>query len=99
MGKLGVVHDTAGKARVVGITNWWIQLCLKPLHTALFHKLRTIECDGTFDQDGALDRLLSKVPRGTKFYSFDLSAATDRLPVDLQEAVLSEIVSQKFGSY
>jgi hypothetical protein len=36
IGKLSVVYDQAGKARVVAIVNWWIQVALKPLHKHLF---------------------------------------------------------------
>lgn len=98
MGKLSVVYDQAGKARVVAITNWWIQLCLKPLHDSLFRKLRKLsDVDGTFDQDGALDKLIERTRRGQKFYSFDLSAATDRLPVDIQVAILNSL-SPGYGS-
>jgi hypothetical protein len=88
MGKLSVVYDQAGKARIVAISNWWIQLALKPLHESIFRYLRTVPQDGTFDQDGALKHLLAKRDVKHKFYSFDLSAATDRLPIDLQEQIL-----------
>nr|UPW42221.1 MAG: putative RNA dependent RNA polymerase [Jiangsu mito-like virus 14] len=90
MGRLSVVYDQAGKARVVAITNWWIQVVLKPLHDALFKSLERIECDGTFDQLGPFEKLILREDlAGVKFYSFDLSAATDRLPLDLQRDVLN----------
>nr|WLK77422.1 RNA-dependent RNA polymerase [Suillus luteus mitovirus 5] len=89
LGRLAYVYDQAGKARVVAITNWWIQLCLKPLHDALFNILRPIETDGTFDQKAPLKKLM-ETP-GKKYYSFDLSAATDRLPVSLQADILKHL--------
>lgn len=83
LGRLSVVKDQAGKARVIGILNWWLQCSLKPLHEAIFSVLRKLEgIDGTFDQDGCLDSFISRLAPGVKFYSFDLSAATDRLPID-----------------
>lgn len=101
LGRLGVVEDQAGKARVVGITNWWLQCSLKPLHSALFKILRLIETDGTFNQTAPLKRILLKgqyltfgetfsmnAP-GTKFHGYDLSAATDRLPVEIQKDILN----------
>jgi len=91
VGKLGVVHDQAGKARVVGITNYWIQVLLRPLHNSLYGILRMIPMDGTFDQEGALDRLIGVTPPGQMFHSFDLSAATDRLPVAVQVQVLNAL--------
>jgi len=118
LGKLSVVRDQAGKARVVAITNWWLQVALKPTHLALFSILRDVEQDGTFDQEACLNLLVNKrwpglsreafelhMKLGTSeqtldsiygydnqtFYSFDLSSATDRLPVDLQETILNTI--------
>jgi len=91
LGRLSIVYDQAGKARVVAITNWWIQLCLKPLHESIFDSLRRIPTDGTFDQTKPLDILLSNPLPGHKFYSFDLTAATDRLPIDLQVDILETL--------
>jgi len=96
MGKLGVVFDQAGKARVVAITNWWIQLSLKPLHSALFKLLKGIEQDGTFDQMKPFNKLLEG-DSNEKFYSFDLSAATDRLPIELQRDILN-VLSPNLGT-
>jgi len=87
MGKLSVVYDQAGKARVVAITNWWIQLALRPLHDTVFKLLKRIEQDGTFDQMKPFKKLVES--GDGKFYSFDLSAATDRLPIDLQRDILN----------
>jgi len=91
LGKLSVVYDQAGKARIVAITNWWIQLALRPLHDSIFKSLSNIPQDGTFDQDGVLDRLMVNRAIEHKFYSFDLSAATDRLPIDLQVQILTHL--------
>jgi len=91
LGRLSVVYDQAGKARIVAITNWWIQLGLKPLHNSIFDSLRRIPTDGTFDQTRPLDNLLSRPKSGHKFYSFDLTAATDRLPIDLQVDILNAL--------
>jgi len=91
LGKLSVVRDQAGKARIVAITNWWIQIALKPLHDSLFLILKNIEMDGTYDQTKPLKALLNRLPLNQTLYSFDLSAATDRLPIALQEQVLGII--------
>jgi hypothetical protein len=49
--------------------------------------------DGTFDQRKPLLDLISRVREGDlsghQFSCFDLSAATDRLPIDVQKQVLS----------
>lgn len=97
MGKLAVVFDQAGKARVVAISNFWVQCMLRPLHLAIFSLLRRIPMDGTHDQEAPLRLLIAEAPVGTKFYSFDLSAATDRLPIDIQRDILN-ILSPGLGT-
>jgi hypothetical protein len=62
----------------------------------LFSLLKTIPQDGTFDQDKPLDILLSKDLEST-IYSFDLSAATDRLPMDIQQDILNVIYKGNIG--
>jgi len=49
--------------------------------------LDTLPEDGTRDQLGPVRFILEK-RNGSSFYSLDLSAATDRLPVHLQEDIL-----------
>nr|AWY10970.1 RNA-dependent RNA polymerase [Sclerotinia sclerotiorum mitovirus 7-A2] len=97
-GRLSVVLNQAGKARVVAITNWWVQLCLRPLHRKLFSILKRIPTDGTFDQLAPAQRLVERElddrelgkDKGV-FHCFDLTAATDRLPVDLQVDILKSL--------
>ncbi|UBZ25880.1 RNA-dependent RNA polymerase [Fusarium mangiferae mitovirus 1] len=96
VGRLSVVYNVAGKARVIAITNWWIQAAFKPLHDSLFSILKNIEQDGTFNQDRPLDILLSK-DLDSKIHSFDLSAATDRLPMEIQRDILNIIYSDNVG--
>jgi len=91
LGKLAVVRDVAGKARVVAITNWWIQASLRPLHDGLFALLKRIPQDGTFNQEAPLDLLIKRTPKDQTFYSFDLSAATDRLPLDVQRDIINHL--------
>lgn len=66
-----------------------MQLSLFPLHKALFRILKRLEVDGTFDQHAPFERLISRADGSQVFSSFDLSAATDRLPIDVQEQILN----------
>jgi hypothetical protein len=91
IGRLSVVYDQAGKARIVAMANWWIQLVLRPLHKSIFDVLESKETDGTFNQDAPLSRLMKAPLENHKFSCFDLSAATDRLPVDLQVQILNSL--------
>jgi len=92
LGKLALLYEARGKVRVVAITDWWTQVLLKPLHKGLFDILRDIPQDGTFDQLAPVHRLIAYVREsGSPVFSYDLSAATDRLPIKLQIQVLEEL--------
>jgi hypothetical protein len=95
LGKLGLKQEAAGKIRVFAMVDPFTQWVMNPLHKFLFKKLSKIPMDGTFDQL----KPLNKVPFGTKpLYSFDLSAATDRLPISLQKKILSHCFGEEFSS-
>jgi hypothetical protein len=92
LGRLSVLaKDGGGKRRIVGIVDFWSQWLLKPLHLYLFEVLRKIPQDGTFDQLAPVSALLDYARLGMQCFSFDLSNATDRLPVKLQEQILGII--------
>lgn len=65
---------------------------MHPLHSFIFKILRKIEEDATFDQDQAVESL-RKNCFGKKVFSFDLSAATDRLPVIIQTHLLEGLIT------
>jgi hypothetical protein len=91
LGRLSIKEEPAGKARVFAITDTLTQSALRPLHDYLFSLLKCIPSDGTFNQSRPLEYLLESC-RGkssVKFFSYDLSAATDRLPLTLQRDILS----------
>jgi hypothetical protein len=56
--------------------------------------LRPIKEDATFDQIGRVEEKLKEIQDrgGTKAFSFDLSSATDRLPVNLQMMILTPLL-------
>lgn len=91
LGKLSVVLDQAGKARVVAITNWWLQSAFAGLHNSIFKLLNEIPQDGTFDQDACFNKFLNRADPFTDLSGFDLSAATDRLPLELQVQILNAL--------
>lgn len=92
LGRLATLDEPAGKVRVVAMVDIFTQWLLYPLHEALFSFLRKVPTDGTFDQLKPIHRLLRRRPQGP-FYSFDLSAATDRLPLSIQKVLLSPILT------
>lgn len=97
-GRLALLTEAAGKIRVVALMDIWSQWALRPLHDWIFGVLKEIPQDGTFDQLRPVERLLRKVQKDTTIYSYDLSAATDRIPVVIQELLLAQIFGEVFAS-
>jgi len=95
LGRLGFKLESAGKIRVFAMVDPFTQWALNGLHLAIFGLLTKVPQDGTFDQLSPIYKLLewkrdqevgkSCVP----LYSFDLSSATDRIPIVLQKVLLS----------
>jgi len=94
LGKLGFKHEAAGKMRVFAMVDPITQWVLNPLHEFLFSVLAKHKMDGTFNQLSPL----KEIPWGTvPIYSYDLSAATDRLPIELQKRLLSFLFSKRMA--
>lgn len=91
--KLHIIHDPEAKARVIAIFDYISQVAFNPLSEYLFNTLRAIPQDRTFTQDPTIN----DKDDGQSFHSFDLSAATDRFPIQLQEDLLSEIASPYYA--
>jgi len=91
IGKLGVKQEP-GKVRVFAMVDWWTQMLLLPLHRHIQGILRKIPQDATFDQDAAVVASLEMSRKATYAASFDLSAATDRLPLVLQSMLMNSII-------
>jgi hypothetical protein len=95
IGKLSFKEEAAGKLRVFALVDNFTQWLLYPLHKLIFSILKRIPMDGTFNQLRPVHRLLRK---GLKeFYSLDLSAATDRLPLSIQSELLNRLIWQVPG--
>lgn len=91
LGKLGIKEEP-GKVRVFAMVDWWTQMALRPLHDLVFKILRKIKQDGTHDQGKAV-RLAQEYLRANGVaHCYDLSAATDRLPVLLQSLLVNHLL-------
>jgi len=82
--KLARVDDKEMKTRVIAILDYFSQSVLKPFHEYLFKVLRKIPQDRTFSQRDFYE----SISKSKVFYSIDLTAATDRFPIDLICTVL-----------
>lgn len=94
LGRLSFKEEAAGKLRIFAMVDGWTQSILKPLHDALFDLLRKIPNDATFDQDLAFKRAILKSKASGHCFGYDLSSATDRLPIILQGAILEGLIGR-----
>jgi len=95
IGKIAIKEEGAGKVRLFAMVDPWTQWVLRPLHKWVFNFLKALPMDGTFDQEKALKRApFGRLP----LYSYDLSSATDRLPISLQASILSRLFNEDFAS-
>lgn len=97
LGKLGFKQEPAGKVRVFAMVDIWTQWLFYPLHKLIQDILRKLPEDATFDQVGKLESKLKGMIRRkiSVSYSYDLSSATDRLPVLLQVYILAPLMGLK----
>jgi hypothetical protein len=92
IGKLSIKSEAAGKERVFAMVDFWTQQSMKPIHDEVFSLLRKLPNDGTFDQAASVKRAAALAVYFKKSFGFDLSAATDRLPVMLQSVVVDFLI-------
>nr|WEU70941.1 MAG: RNA-dependent RNA polymerase [Hangzhou mito-like virus 3] len=90
-GKLALKEESAGKIRVFAMVDVWTQWALKGLHEMLFKFLKGLPNDGTFDQHASVRRCQEKAALTGKSFGYDLSAATDRLPLMIQKELLNHL--------
>lgn len=95
IGQLSTKEEAAGKIRVFALVDFWTQTIMSPLHDLLFNFLAKLPNDGTFDQDNSVKRVSHKSLVYEKSYCYDLTAATDRLPIEIQVSILEPIIGSE----
>jgi hypothetical protein len=91
--------EEPGKIRVFAMVSILVQALMQPLHKWIFSKLRLIPTDGTFDQLAPVERLIKRLKSDEEFVaSYDLSAATDRLPLLLQMDLLNPLLGYELSA-
>jgi hypothetical protein len=83
--KLIAFPDKEGKTREVAIFDYYSQTSLIPLHNYLFKALKKIPQDFTYDQTG----YMSSLSNSEVYYSIDLTAFTDRFPIEINRDLLA----------
>lgn len=90
--RLSVVRSDEGKNRVIAIFDYWSQCALKPLHGYVLSNL-----DGWFKGTDVStnQRRFDPVSYTGPAWSYDLSSATDRLPVSLTHGILKSLIGDQ----
>jgi hypothetical protein len=92
--KLVLLSDKACKTRVIAIADWWSNTALESVHTAFMKALARLPTDVTYRQ--------SEIPNlvkglGSNLYSSDMTAFTDRFPIQLETAVIEAAYGTKIS--
>lgn len=94
-GRIHAIEEWGGKTRLVAILDYWTQAALTPLHDTIAHFLEQIEMDGTFNQTKVIAKVKGwTADKNRTIYSYDLTAATDRIPMYLQTELLGYLLGE-----
>lgn len=98
--KISHIKSPEGKLRPIAIFDYWTQTVLKPFHDSIFETLKGITQDCTYNQDISTwikDRyqMKNQIYKNREWYCFDLSAATDRFPIELQFNILKRYIGEE----
>lgn len=110
-GRITVIQEGGAKGRVVCSPNAWVQFYCHPYHRYLMTLVQALEtkspptCPGlvygrscALDQVSGVDLALSRLNNGSFCQSVDLSSATDRFPLWLQQATCDELGIPEYAS-
>lgn len=90
--KISVVRDKEMKNRPICILDYWSQTALKPFHDSVMKFLGTLPEDFTNQNKDFVTHLR----KGSgPYHSFDLTARTDRFPLDFQVRVVSAMIGKE----
>nr|UPW42248.1 MAG: putative RNA dependent RNA polymerase [Henan mito-like virus 36] len=98
LGQLQQKEEAAGKMRTFAMVDSWTQTILLPVHTFISNLLSKLPNDGTADHGKAFERVMTRSKEFGCSYGYDLSAATDRLPISLQIKLLSGLFGKDFAN-
>lgn len=96
--KLFMFIEPGGKKRVVAEVDGFSQTVLNPIHEVFSDISTTLDFQSAhFDQENSFLEM-SKLARKNGFIgTFDLTAATDLLPIKIQQRIVESVFKQRFG--
>lgn len=92
-GRLHLISEGGGKTRPIAIPDIWSQSVLKPIHNYLMNLLKRMPNDGTFSHSALAERVKAFTFHHS-LYCYDLTAATDRLPLFIQKEILRPLLGE-----
>lgn len=107
-GRITIIQEGGAKGRVVCSPNAWVQFYCHPYHRYLMDIIQGIETGNTdpnltFGVSCALDQVrgvyvaLNHLNSGSFCHAVDLSSATDRFPLQLQQLTCEEVGIPEFA--
>jgi hypothetical protein len=90
--KLTQFPEKAGKTRTIAVIDYYSQRCLHPLHKGLMTLLSNLVSDGTYSHNSVGKFAAQKTKEKSFIACADLTAATDRFPAEIQEALLHALL-------
>jgi hypothetical protein len=97
-GKIVKLQEPGGKTRTIAIGDYYSQETLKIFHKKLMSYLKKLETDGTYDQSQTVSKMKQAMKDRKPIYCFDLTNATDRFPVKIQEDLMSALFGKRIAS-
>jgi hypothetical protein len=105
LGSISVIQEGGAKARVVCSPNAWIQYYCYPYHKYMARVITSIESDEStyggrscmIDQVKGAFTVIRQMEQGKDCYCVDLSSATDRFPLSVQQKVCCQLGIPEFA--
>jgi hypothetical protein len=91
VGNIGLIQEPGFKLRAVANPNRVLQNALEPLGRSLFKWLRTLPEDCCYHQETGIYDTQGWLAQGRKVYSFDLSNASDVIPLSQLIGILRAV--------
>lgn len=98
VGSLSIIQERGMKARIVANPFRVHQMALSKLGNFMFSMLRLCRWDCTFDQKKGQRFIQRNLERGKTVYCFDLSDATNNIPIEVYQLAVSGL-TQKSVSF
>lgn len=95
--RVSQLSEGGGKTRNIAIIDHWSQCALSFIHDKVMAQLKEIKVDATYSQEDGFKIVRSRALSSKVCFSYDLSSATDRFPIEFQKIVIKAIFGDQLG--